>query len=164
VTPSRAKNAIRSALREIVDKQPSDAQVASVWEYFDNSCAYCGVSLIRAERKGHMDHLVPHTRGGTNHFGNRVLACAVCNGDEKRDEPWEEFLARKSQDTATHAQRREKIEAWVARHPGWRPALPADVIEPHVAKVIAEFDKACNAIRTGARSAAQQTHAASRDT
>ena len=49
--------------------------------------------------------------GGTNHISNRVLSCAACNGDEKRDEDWLVFLRKKTPDQELFERRRKRIES-----------------------------------------------------
>jgi hypothetical protein len=48
-------------------------------------CAYCGTTVGHIEA----DHVLPESRGGTDAWSNRVLACAACNaqkGDRTPDE------------------------------------------------------------------------------
>ncbi len=59
-----------------------------------------------------MDHLISAAAGGSNGVANRVLSCASCNGDEKRDMPWEEYLRRKVADDVIFDERRELIRRW----------------------------------------------------
>ena len=154
MTPSRAKNAIRSALHELIDRQPSAAQKAQVWAHFNNSCVYCAAALVLADRRGHIDHLVSQADGGGNHVSNRVLACGACNGDEKREEHWQFFLKRKCQDPKTYADRLKRIEDWRAKHQIQPSPIPREMVDAYVLKVCAEFDAACKAIRDASRSVA----------
>jgi hypothetical protein len=101
-------------LRGIVDPYPTKSAAALVWEFFESKCAYCGHEMNRSDRKGHQDHLIAFTHGGTNDLGNYVLACGECNGDEKLAEHWETYLRRKNADDATFLDRKAKIEKWVA--------------------------------------------------
>src|SRR3954447_10339878 len=94
-TVSNAKNRMRRVVNAILDPWPKDEQ--PIWDHFGSKCAYCGVELDRKARKAHMDHA---TAGGGNHLGNLILACSVCNGDEKLDEDWRSFLERKVSDPA----------------------------------------------------------------
>ena len=55
-----------------------------------------------------VDHLMS---GGTNHISNRVLSCAACNGDEKRDEDRLVFLRKKTPDQELFERRRKRIES-----------------------------------------------------
>ena len=86
-----AKNLMRRALWAVVDPLPTDSEVEGLWSYFDSCCAYCGVRVDRGARGGHLDHLKPSAAGGTNEVFNHVLSCPRCNGDDKRDEPWDKF-------------------------------------------------------------------------
>lgn len=113
-TPSIAKNKIRRSLIAICDPYPSKAEENVLWVYFESSCAYCNVPIDRKARTGHLDHLLSSAEGGTNNIHNFVLACARCNGDEKRDESWISFLKRKSESELANTQRKEKIENWLS--------------------------------------------------
>lgn len=148
MTPSQAKNAIRRALSGVVDQHPSATQIHSIWQHFADACAYCGNQLIRGRRDGHIDHLIPTGSGGSNALGNRVLACGVCNGDEKRDEHWEGFLRRKATDPAVFAARKRRIEDWIATHGAIAvDSALAAVVSEEIAKVWAAFDVALQRIR-----------------
>lgn len=46
-----------------------------------------------------------------------MLACARCNGDEKREREWREFLGENCNDPAVLDQRRSLIQAWGDTHP-----------------------------------------------
>jgi 5-methylcytosine-specific restriction endonuclease McrA len=111
-TVSQAKNRMRRTVEEILD--PGPRNVDALWEHFDAQCAYCGTGLSRDRREGHIDHADPD---GGNDLGNLVLACASCNGDEKREESWHEFLRRKTPDDALFAKREGRIRAWLDQHP-----------------------------------------------
>src|SRR5580704_14837280 len=108
----QAKNVMRRAVAEIIDPSPTD--VGPLWDYFGDRCAYCGDALVRAERRGPVDHA---EAGGGNHLGNLVLACSRCNGDAKRDEPWRDFLYRTVLDRAEASRRESHILAWLELHP-----------------------------------------------
>jgi hypothetical protein len=89
--------------------------------------------------------------GGGNHLGNLVLACGTCNGDEKREEEWREFLRRKTAgDPALFAEREQVILGWFQL---WPRATSRE--EPEVAGVrkdlealIEQFGKKCAELRT----------------
>ncbi|MDD4894186.1 MAG: HNH endonuclease domain-containing protein [Candidatus Omnitrophica bacterium] len=138
-TPSYVKNIIRRSLREIVDPSPSKEAERTIWEYFNSECAYCGKKLRKEHREGHIDHLVPDD---TNQLCNRVLSCADCNGDEKRDKPWKEFLAQKCSSEQIEAERKSKILQWQSTHEA--PVLGKGVlskIESLANDVAARYDE-----------------------
>lgn len=143
-----ARNVIRRALIGIVDPEPTGAEINALWQFFDSSCAYCGRTIDRSRRAGHVDHLVSMSVGGANHVSNRVLSCATCNGDEKRDKDWREFLREKAIDDATYSDRSGLIEDWRAAC-GTPPQSKADpdYVEHQVASVRAAFDVAVARLR-----------------
>src|SRR3954470_16106894 len=96
MTAPMARSAIRRALLGVLDRYPSKKQVARLWEFFDSRCAFCQASLSRQLRNGHVDHLIAVAEGGTNHPSNFVLSCGVCNGDERRESNWYDFLRSKT--------------------------------------------------------------------
>lgn len=114
-TPSMAKNKIKRSLGAIFDPHPSKSEENSLWEYFESCCAYCGVEINRQSRKGHLDHLIPTSEGGSNNIHNHALSCSTCNGDEKREKPWLQFLSEKTTNPSLLAQRKEKIEFWLSQ-------------------------------------------------
>jgi len=114
MTPSQARNAIKRALKEIVDPTPSEKEIMKLWDYFGSTCCYCGKSIVPDDRTGHIDHLVPESQGGKNSIENRVLSCSRCNGDEKLDLNWESFLQRICGDDSRLCNlRKDKIEKWI---------------------------------------------------
>jgi len=42
-------------------------------------CQYCGIDCIAANLVAEVDHVIPHSRGGTMAFQNLVCACQPCN-------------------------------------------------------------------------------------
>ena len=118
---SKAKNAMRRALSDLTDPPPSrDGQLA-MRRHFEDRCAYCSASA--GPREGHIDHADKY---GGNSLGNLVLACGKCNGDEKRETHWEEFLREKcGKDRAALEERQRRIRAWMDAHPFTpRPSTP----------------------------------------
>jgi hypothetical protein len=115
-------------------------------DYFDSKCAYCGASLSRPDRDAHIDHATP---GGGNQLGNLVLACSRCNGDDKRDESWREFLRQKAPDGETYAERERQIACWTDLHPLTplpdSPAIAQSRTELDV--LIDEFAARCQELR-----------------
>lgn len=137
-TPSMAKNKMKRSLVAIYDPHPSKMEIDGLWEYFNSCCAYCDKPIDRASRTGHVDHLVPSSEGGSNNIHNYALACARCNGDEKREESWTSFLERKSDSSHIFRERKEKIEKWLLL----APSLKTDpVIAIEAEKIIEEAIK-----------------------
>src|SRR3954468_22776241 len=113
---SAAKNRMARAVESILDPWPASTE--PIWDFFGSECAYCGVKLVKGERLGHIDHA---TSNAGNHLGNLVLACSVCNGDEKRDVDWRDFLDQKVSDPALRQERTWRIERWQTLHPKPQP-------------------------------------------
>ena len=88
MTPSMAKNVMARWLEGTIDPPLKKAGKKRVRDYFKHKCAYCGIDIDPESRKGHFDHLVARTDGGTNDMPNLVLACNICNGDLKRERDW----------------------------------------------------------------------------
>ncbi|WP_161795760.1 HNH endonuclease signature motif containing protein [Pseudomonas sp. C5pp] len=144
-----AKNKMRRCFVAILDPHPSRAEVTALWDYFQSSCAYCGVLLDRLSRNGHMDHILSSAMGGSNDIHNHLLACAVCNGDEKRDEEWSSFLARKVADSELAADRHARISAWIERAEignGLDPSVRSQA-ETIIAEALNDFDAAVQKLR-----------------
>jgi hypothetical protein len=148
-TPSMAKNQIRRCLQAIIDPHPTDAEVSELWSYFESTCAYCGLSLTRGARDGHVDHVVPHSSGGSNSIYNHVLSCSRCNGDEKREEHWESFLARKTLVPQQLAQRHAHIARWLDRATGLTraPAVAPKDVEAIIESALESFDASVKQLR-----------------
>src|SRR5215475_3670258 len=53
------------------------------------ACAYCGRS-IEDEARLTLDHLTPHSLGGSNAAGNLVTACLICNSS-RGARSWTQF-------------------------------------------------------------------------
>lgn len=120
---SGAKNAMRRAIQDLLCPPLTMQEEDLVWEYFESRCAYCDKRISRADRHGHMDHLDCSATGGGNAIRNRVLACKECNGNEKREQNWKQFLKSKCKDAATFQRRRDKITGWQKRFPRPTPIV-----------------------------------------
>jgi len=142
---SQAKNAMRRSLADLVDSPASQTEQDRLREYFQHRCAYCGAAAPR--REGHLDHAVAD---GGSHVGNLVLACKTCNGDEKRERGWEQFLREKTaDDDAQFAVRYARIAGWMAKNPSTRPPLPSEVVDAlkTAETAINAFEQAYDAVR-----------------
>jgi hypothetical protein len=149
MTAPQARNAIRKALVEIIDPKPKAREIEAMWKHFQERCAFCGKKLQRANRKGHADHLVAAAEGGYNHIYNRVLACASCNGDEKLDHDWIQFLEQVKNAKEDFETRKGRIEGWQALHKAQCSVEKADLAEALLAaeQAIRAFNKACDRVR-----------------
>lgn len=96
---------MRRALRAVLDREPTRSEKARVWVNCKSTCAYCGKKLVRATRNVHLDHLVHRA---PKHISNRVFSCGICNGDEKRDRDWLEFLREKASTKRVFERRRAR--------------------------------------------------------
>ncbi|MFY1826108.1 HNH endonuclease signature motif containing protein [Myxococcus fulvus] len=115
------------------------------WAHFDSQCGYCGERLERSSRKGHLDHLIPSSQGGTNHISNRMPSCPACNGDEKKDLPWEPFLQSKCATDEILKERRTRIRSWQSKFSSVSIQLPPDVhvqLEAAISLAVAAYDNA----------------------
>src|SRR4051812_14924850 len=133
------------AVESILDPWPPST--GPIWDFFASECAYCGVKLVRGERLGHIDHA---TSKAGNHLGNLVLACSVCNGDEKLDMGWREFLEQKVSNPELRRERTQRIERWQALHPKPRLAASPQVaaIDAELRAMIVAFGEKCVELRT----------------
>ena len=87
----------------------SSAEAKRMWKdsikgRWDYKCAYCG-----SEHNLSLDHIVPRSKGGSNHINNVLCACVSCNAD-KAHEQW--LLWYIQQDFFTE-ERRQAIEDWM---------------------------------------------------
>jgi len=113
-TKSQVNNDVRTGLLEVVDPF-KDFDKDQVWKYFNSTCSYCGLSLIRANRNGHMDHLISKHGDGINHVSNRVLACGKCNEDKLEKNDWELFLKLKAPE-GRYDEFKKRIEDWQSKN------------------------------------------------
>ena len=66
----------REALKESEEPAYTGDDIACLRKIQNDSCYYCSSSIRTAV---HVDHLDPLARGGSNGFGNIMLACPSCN-------------------------------------------------------------------------------------
>jgi len=151
-----AKNAIRRALFAEIDQTLSSSGKKRIWQYFRDSCAYCGRRIDPSSREGHMDHLESHATGGDSHISNTVLACRFCNGDEKRETHWLGFLRAKCENDQEFEARRAHIETWVSSNVTTRKVPSSELrgtVEQQTANAVTAFEKALACIREAKRGA-----------
>jgi hypothetical protein len=142
-TPSMARLAIKRALLGVLDRYPSKRSIGRLWVHFESSCAFCERQLARELRNGHADHLVAVADGSTNHLSNFVLSCGICNGDERREAPWDAFLLSKCEgDPEAYQRRHNRIMAWIELNGGRAPAPDPAVrafVEHQISAAVAAF-------------------------
>jgi CRISPR/Cas system Type II protein with McrA/HNH and RuvC-like nuclease domain len=110
-TPAYVKNIIRRSFQEIIDPSPKKEDKERIWKFFNNKCAYCGKTLSKLQKEGHIEHVLPTSLSGPNQIRNLVLSCADCN-EEKLDGSWHEFILKKNQDLNIMRERLAKIQEW----------------------------------------------------
>jgi 5-methylcytosine-specific restriction endonuclease McrA len=92
----------------------------AVLEMYDYTCAYC------FKHGNTLDHVVPRARGGTNTWGNVVVACTKCN-NKKADKLLSELgwklpfeLREPAPNLATLISQRWKEPSWAEFTEPWR--------------------------------------------
>ena len=149
-TPSMAKNQMKRCMNAILDPHPSSAEVKTLWQYFDSSCVYCGKKLLVEDRNGHLDHIIAQSEGGTNNIHNFLLACGRCNGDEKRELDWKEFLEQKATSDSERETQYNKVIAWMKQAPADLQVLDAETLRQAseiTAQAMRDFDTAVEKLR-----------------
>ena len=87
----------------------SSAEAKRMWKesiknQWDNKCAYCG-----SEEEITLDHIVPQTKGGSNHTTNLLACCKKCNG-YKGHADWITWYI---QQPFFSESKRQRIEDWM---------------------------------------------------
>ena len=151
--PSKApylRNIIRRTLVAIVDGDLSKADKNAVWAFFGSTCVFCGREVTRGSNYAHLDHLIPASKGGSNHKSNRVVACGECNGNEKLDKDWIEFLRSKCMhDPVLFEDRVKRIRQWIEQCgpiPTHDPALIMEAAK-RTDSILREIDSHIDALR-----------------
>jgi HNH endonuclease len=147
LTPSQVKNLMRRGLRLLVDPDPDPEERKDLYQFFRNKCAFCGVSVENGS--GDLDHLIPASKGGSNHLSNRVLSCKPCNAEHRRDKDWEQYLKSICRNQRTYLSRWRRIDTWMKRCGGPKclPSRVLSVIEKECARSTAYYDRACRRVR-----------------
>jgi len=150
-TLSMAKNVMRRSLSALLDPPASAADQARLRLHFDGCCAYCAIRP--APRSAHLDHA---RSGGGNGVGNLLYACSLCNGDEKRERDWEDFLREKcGANDVIFAERRARIVAWFEANPVRTPLRTPEIDEAlaEAERAIEAFERAYRRLREATRDA-----------
>lgn len=87
----------------------SSAEAKRMWKQsiknqWDNRCAYCG-----SEEDITLDHVIPRTKGGSDHADNIVACCKSCNADKAH----EDWIIWYIQQPFFTEERRQLIEDWI---------------------------------------------------
>lgn len=147
-TIAYAKNIMRRTIRAIIDAEPTKTEVAKIWGYFKDECAYCGRKLIKGTKDAHIDHLVSAALRGGNELSNRVLSCGPCNGNEKRDTPWGNFLRHKNPNKQLFQTRRHVILKWKKQAAGRKPGISSGLRALAAAdESVLSFERKCLELR-----------------
>ncbi|AOV62172.1 HNH endonuclease [Synechococcus phage S-CAM7] len=86
---------------------PSEAKrmwKKAIKEQWGNKCAYCG-----SDTNLTLDHIVPRSKGGSNHTTNVLCACESCNADKA----YTEWIIWYIEQPFFTEERREAIEKWM---------------------------------------------------
>lgn len=63
-------------------------------DFFEYSCAYCGVHQDDLDRSLEQDHIIPVSKGGGYTAGNIVPACKSCNASKNNQDLIEWYSSR----------------------------------------------------------------------
>lgn len=85
-TKRRLTNAKSRTLEYGAESTLTETEWNEISQYFDNSCAYCGMtekeSLEVYDELLHHEHVIPLINGGAYSFGNIVPSCRSCNSSK----------------------------------------------------------------------------------
>ena len=83
IISERRRSLENSVLSNLTEKEWEDTL-----EYFNHSCAYCGITqdehLKKFNERLHQEHIVPLTDGGTYTKDNIIPSCRKCNSTKGR--------------------------------------------------------------------------------
>jgi len=76
--PEKVKASVRARVVQVANAGGSytDQDIASIRKVLGDRCRFCDAPL---NKKGHVEHLCPVTRGGTSYPRNLTLSCEKCN-------------------------------------------------------------------------------------
>lgn len=70
-----------------------------IWKRDGYKCHYCGCAVFKARGDNQfnntatVDHVIPRSKGGTNHASNLVTACRRCNNAKDDQIAWDGSLS-----------------------------------------------------------------------
>ena len=80
----------RKAIKRKLPATLTEGQWASAKKYFNNSCAYCGMTEEEHKEKFnqplHQEHFIPLSTGGEYTRNNIIPACADCNNNKRAND------------------------------------------------------------------------------
>lgn len=79
---------------------PSSAVKLRVMKRDRFTCTYCGASGTENELQ--VDHIIPSSKGGSNHISNLTTACVSCN-QKKSDSTWAPNAPRRPNENSVFA-------------------------------------------------------------
>lgn len=80
----RAKNHARRARKLAAEGEHKKKDIAEIRRMQKDKCAVCGLKL---KGRGHIDHIVPLSKGGSNYARNLQLLCEPCNLSKSARDP-----------------------------------------------------------------------------
>lgn len=86
-------------------------------------CRYCG----HKARPIHLDHVIPHSKGGADTVGNLVVSCTLCNG-RKKDQVWTPKPPRWLSKYPKRQSKAQRIEGYKAKAERKRAKRAAEMI------------------------------------
>lgn len=95
----------RRVLKSLVGCTSQELQ--NMYKWFNYECAYCGEKL--EGNTLNVDHIVPRSKGGSNHIGNLTISCMYCNSEVKSDLDLDELEINKM----FTQERKDKILKWI---------------------------------------------------
>lgn len=98
---------------------------ATVKEFFDERCCYCGVEFSVADPAVE-DHLIPTNKTdlGLHAWGNIVPACRECNA-KKQGSDWRDFIIQRAAEAAP--ERHAKMRAFLLEY-DYSPSLDLSAV------------------------------------
>lgn len=76
----------------LYDRPPNETGRFRVYERDGFKCVYCGLDMTNSARQRCVDHVIPHSRGGTHRDKNLVTSCKKCNAKKSDKTPDEAGL------------------------------------------------------------------------
>ena len=99
----------------LITRRSARDQIFLAWDY---RCSYCYEPLGRSPT---LDHVVPRSKGGGQHWTNTISCCLMCNS-QKGHREWREWYRQQEFWTLN---REVAIQRWIDGDTEWpKPAAP----------------------------------------